>query len=148
MSLVNQIDIDFKSALKNKEVEKLSTLRLLKSAIKNYEIEQKNEVGDDDVIKIIQREIKQRKDSIESFSTSGRQGLADKEEKEMEILQKYMPEQLPDDELEKIIETAISEIGATSLVDMGKVMGKVMPQIAGRADGNHVSSKVREVLSR
>lgn len=146
--MINQIDVDFKSALKNKEVEKLSTLRLLKSAIKNYEIEQKNEANDNDVIKIIQREIKQRKDSIESYSSSGRQELADKEKKEVEILQKYMPEQLSNEDLEKIITAAISETKATSLVDMGKVMGKTMSQIAGRADGGQVSAKVKELLSR
>jgi len=146
MTLIEQIEEDFKSALKNKEVVKLSTLRMLKTALHNWQIAEQKELTQDDVIKVIQKEIKQRRDSITTFDSSGRTELADKEKKEIEILEKYMPAQLSDGELRKIIEAAITETGATSPADMGRVMGKVMPQVAGRADGAQVSAKVKELL--
>jgi len=146
MTLIEQIEEDFKSALKNKEVVKLSTLRMLKTALHNWQIAEQKELTQDDVIKVIQKEIKQRRDSITTFDSSGRTELANKEKKEIEILEKYMPAQLSDGELRKIIEAAITETGATSPADMGRVMGKVMPQVAGRADGAQVSAKVKELL--
>lgn len=148
MSLTDQIDTDFKGALKNKKTEELSVLRMLKSSIKNFEIGEQKTANDDDVIRLIQHEIKQRKDSIESYTSGGRAELADKERSEIKILEKYMPQQLSPEELIKIIEKAISEVGATTPADMGKVMGRVMPQVAGRADGSTVSAKVKELLSR
>jgi len=148
MALIEQIENDFKDALKNKEAEKLSVLRMLKSSIKNFEIGEQKTATDDDAIRLIQREIKQRKDSIESYTSGGRAELAEKERGEAEILKKYLPQQLSSEEIVKIIEAAISEVGATTPADMGKVMGRVMSQVAGRADGSQVSTKVKELLSK
>lgn len=146
MALIEQIDADFKNALKNKESERISVLRMLKSALQNYQIAEQKELSDDDVIKIIQKEIKQHKDSIETFISGDRTELADKEKKELEILEKYMPQQLSNGELTKIVEAAISETGASTPADIGKVMGRVMPQVAGRTDGGAVSARVKELL--
>ena len=148
MSLQQQINNDFITAMKSKDESRLSVLRMLKSALQNYQIAQQKELSDDDVIKIIQKEIKQRKDSIESFTSGGRAELADKEKNELKILEKYIPQQLPNEELTKIVETAIIETGASAPADIGKVMGRVMPQVAGRTDGGAVSARVKELLSK
>lgn len=146
MSLLDQVDSDFNQALKSKESEKLSILRLLKSAIKNAEIEKKQPLTDEDVIKIIQKEVKQRKDSIESFQSAGRTELAEKEQSEIELLKKYLPAEISDEELEKIVKDSIDTVGAKSMSDFGNVMSQVMPKISGKADGSRVSEKVKEIL--
>ena len=148
MALTDKIKDDFVDALKTKNVSKLSVLRMLKSALHNYQIAEKKELSDNDVIKIVQKEIKQRKDSIATFETGGRAELAEKEKKEIEILSKYMPQQLSGDELTKIVQAAIAETGASGPADIGKVIGRVMPQVAGRADGGQVSTKVKEFISK
>lgn len=148
MSLVDKINIDFITAMKSKDETKVSVLRLLKSALQNYQIAEQKELSDDDIIKVIQKEIKQRKDSISTYETGGRLELADKEKAEIEVLAKYMPQQLSNEELTEIVEKAIAETGATSEADIGKVMGRVMPQVAGQADGGQVSAKVKELLSK
>ncbi|MCX6810936.1 MAG: GatB/YqeY domain-containing protein [Candidatus Berkelbacteria bacterium] len=147
MSLIDQIESDYVDALKTKEAEKVSVLRMLKSALQNSKIQLQKELTDDDVIKTVQSQIKQRKDSIATYQTGGRAELADKEKAEIEILSVYMPEQLSDEELTAIVKSAIAETGATSAADMGKVMGKVMPQVAGKANGGQISTKVKELLS-
>lgn len=148
MSLQQQINNDFIAAMKEKDEARVSVLRLLKSALHNQQITEQKELSDDNVIKVVQKEIKQRKDSIETFVSGDRAELADKEKKELEILEKYRPQQLSDEEMVKIVEAAIVETGATGLADIGKVMGRVMPQVAGRADGGTVSAKVKELLSK
>lgn len=148
MSLINTINDDFVVAMKEKNEVKVSVLRMLKSALQNYQIAEKKELSDDEVIKIIQKEIKQRRDSIATFTSGGRVELADKEKKEVEILKRYMPAQLSDEELTKIIEAAIAETAATTPAEMGKVMGKVMPRVAGKTDGGQVSAKVKELLTK
>jgi len=147
MSLIEQIERDYVEAMKSKNESKVSVLRMLKSAIQNSKIQLQKELADDDVIKTVQSQIKQRKDSIATYENGGRAELADKEKAEIEILSVYMPEQLSDEELTAIVKSAIDETGATSAADMGKVMGKVMPQVAGRADGGQISTKVKELLS-
>lgn len=146
MALTEKIDGDYVDALKNKEAEKVSVLRLLKSALQNAKIAEQKELSDDDVIKVVQKEIKQRRDSIATYETGGRAELANKEKAEIEVLSAYMPAQLSDEELTAIVKSAIAEVGATGMADMGKIMGKVMPQVAGKADGNQVSAKVKELL--
>lgn len=148
MSLNDKINDDFVTAMKSKDETKVSVLRLLKSALQNYQIAEQKELSDDDIIKVIQKEIKQRKDSISTYETGGRSELADKEKAEIEVLTKYMPQQLSNEELTEIVEKAIAETGATSEADIGKVMGRVMPQVAGRADGGQVSAKAKELLSK
>jgi len=148
MTLSEQINNDFIEALKNKESEKLSVLRMLKSSIKNSEIALKKALDDPEVVKILQREVKQRKDSIESFLSAGREQLAEKEKKEIKYLEKYLPEQLSDDDLTAILETVIVETGAKSMADLGKVMASAMSKVSGRADGSAVSEKAKELLTK
>ncbi len=147
MSLTEKIDADYIDAMKTKNESRVSVLRMLKSALQNSKIQLQKELTDDDVIKAIQKEIKQRKDSVSTYEVAGRTELADKEKAEIKILEKYMPEQLSNEELAVIVKSAIEETGATSVAEMGKVMGKVMPQVAGRADGSQISAKVKELLS-
>jgi uncharacterized protein YqeY len=143
MNLGEQIGKDFIVAYKAKDEVKSSVLRLLKSAIKNEEISKKTVLSDDEVIKIIQREIKQRNDSIFEYGKGGRSDLADKEKDELTVLKTYLPAQLSDEELENIVKSVISEES-----DFGKIMGKVMPQVAGKADGSRVSAAVRKLLGQ
>jgi hypothetical protein len=148
MTLSEQINNDFIEALKNKDSEKLSVLRMLKSSIKNSEIALKKALDDPEVVKILQREVKQRKDSIESFLSAGREQLAEKEKKEIKYLEKYLPEQLSGDDLTAILETVIVETGAKSMADLGKVMASAMSKVSGRADGSAVSEKAKELLTK
>lgn len=139
-----------KQSMLAKDILKTSVLRLLLSAINYYEI-QKGGAGysatDEDVLAVIQKEAKQRKDSIEQFSAAGRQELADKETKELEMLQKYLPAQMAEDEISEIVKQTIREIGATTIADIGKVMGALIPKTKGKADGSLVSKIVKEKLS-
>ena len=126
-----------------------SVLRMVLSAINYYEIEKGGagyEANEEDVMSVVQKEAKQRRDSIEEFTKAGRQELADKEQKELEILQKYLPEQLSEEEIKKLVDEAISQTGASNISDMGKVMGALMPKIKGKADGSLVSKIVKESL--
>ena len=129
--LKDRIQEDLKQAMLAKEVEKLSTIRMLKSALQYFEI-QKGGAGysaiDEDVIDVVGREIKKRRESIEMFQKGGRQELVDKEQKELEQLQTYLPEQLSEDEVRKLVDNAISQTGAASIQDMGKVMGILSSQ--------------------
>jgi len=147
MMLLEQIEKDYINAMKTKNDSVVSVLRMVKSALQNEKIKAGKELSNNDAIKIIQREIKQRKDSIENYQAGGRIELVKQEQSEMEILEKYLPEQLSDKELTQIVRSAIQEVGATATSDLGKVMGKVMPQVAGRADGGQISAKVKELLS-
>jgi uncharacterized protein YqeY len=124
-----------------------SVLRLLLSAINYYEIQKGGagyQASEEDILGVIQNQAKQRRDSIEEFKKAGRQELADKESKELEILNVYLPAQMEEDEITKLVKEAISQTGATSIADIGKVMGALMPKIKGKADGNLVSSIVKK----
>jgi len=141
---------ELKQAMLAKDELKTSVLRLLLSSINYYEIEKGKagyEATDEDILTVIQREIKQRKDSIEHFESAGRQELVDKETKELEILQSYMPEQMGEEEVKNIVEQTISEVGAASIQEMGKVMGALTPKLKGKADMGMVSKLVKESLS-
>jgi hypothetical protein len=129
---------------------KTSVLRLLLSAINYYEIQKGGagyEASEEDILSVTQNQAKQRRDSIEEFKKAGRQELVDKETKELEILSVYLPEQMEEEEITKLIKEAISQTGATSMADMGKVMGALMPKVKGNADGNLVSSIVKKELT-
>jgi len=132
--------------MKAKDTAKVSTLRLLISEIKNKEIDKRGELTDDEILAVIQKAVKQRKESIEQYEKAGRSDLVEKEKKELEILEAYLPQPLSEEELEAIIDEAIKEAQATSVKDMGKVMKIVMPKVRGRADGKIVNQKVREKL--
>ncbi|MEK7528884.1 MAG: GatB/YqeY domain-containing protein [Patescibacteria group bacterium] len=149
MSLRNTIQEDLTSAMKAKDELRVSTLRMLKAAIMKFEVagDKKIEADDGQVLKLIEKEVKQRKDSIEAFEKGGKTEMAEKEKKEMEILQKYLPEQMSDEELEKVVTQVISQTGATSKADFGKVMGMVMGQTKGRADGTRVKAIVDQKLN-
>lgn len=144
------IQEDLKQAMLAKDEFKLSTLRMLKSALQYFEI-QKGGAGytatDEDVLEVVGKEIKKRRESIEMYRNGGRDELAEKEEKELQILQAYLPEQMSEDEVRKLVKEAISATGAATPQDMGKVMGALMPKVKGKADGNLVSRIVREKLS-
>lgn len=141
---------ELKQSMLAKDELKTSVLRLLLSAINYYETN-KGGAGysatDEDVLSVIGAQAKQRKDSIEQYTSAGRTELADKEKAELDILQAYLPEQMGEDEVSKLVEEAISQTGATSMSDMGKVMGALMPKVKGRADGGLVSSLVKAKLS-
>lgn len=150
MNLKDQLQEDLKRAMVEKNEQKLSTIRMLKSAIQYFEI-QKGGAGytasDEDIIDVVGKEIKKRKESIELYEKGGRQELAEKEKEELEILNSYMPEQLTEDEIKSLVEEAISQTGATTMQEMGKVMGVLSPKIKGKADGGEVSRFVREKLT-
>ncbi|HEY8343280.1 MAG TPA: GatB/YqeY domain-containing protein, partial [Calditerricola sp.] len=117
-----------------------------RSAIKNEEIEKGRPLTDDDVIAVLHRELKQRRDSLHEFEKAGRQDLVDKVKAEIEVLTQYLPEQLSDEELLELIRNAVQEVGATSKKDLGKVMRVLMPKVKGRADGKRVNALVQQVL--
>lgn len=149
--LKQKLKEELKQSMLARDEIKTSTLRMLLSAINYYEIQKRGagyEATDEDVISVIQKEVKQRKDSIEQFRSGGRVDLAQKEQKELEILQKYLPQQLGEDEISEIVDEAIRQTGSTSPQDIGKVMGIIMPKIKGKADGAVVSKIVQERLSQ
>lgn len=144
---VSDIQDDLKSAQLERQELKVSTLRLLLSEIHNLEIQKGVELNEADVLSVIQREAKKRKEAVEAFKIGGREEQAQKEEVELKILEEYLPAQLLNEELTEIVDQAINEVGAKSIAEMGKVMAVVMSKVAGRADGNTVSSLVRQKLS-
>jgi len=146
MSLLKTLDEDLKTALKKSDKIKLSALRLVKSAIKNRQIEKGSELSDEEILAIFSTLAKQRRESIEQFLKGGRNDLVHQEEQELLILQSYMPAQLSAEEIDKMISQAIKESSAKSEGDMGKVMKLLAPRIKGIADGKSVNNRVRELL--
>lgn len=137
-------------AMLAKDEIKVSVLRMVLSAINYYEIGKGGagyEASDEDVLSVIQKEAKQHNDSIDQFKNAGRQDLVDKETKELEVLKKYLPEQLNEAEIKKLVEDAISQTGAKTITDMGKIMGALMPKVKGKADGSLVNRIVKESLT-
>lgn len=144
--LRDTLDSDLKDAMRNKEALKRTVLRTMLSEIRNAEINSQTTLDNEGIISVLTKQVQQRKDSVEAYAAANRQDLVDKETEEINIISVYLPEQLPVEEIEEIIKTAISEMGASSLSDMGKVMGLVMPQVRGRADGKIVNTIVTEKL--
>lgn len=141
---------ELKQSMLARDQLKTSVLRMLLSAINYYEIRTGGagySVTNEDVLIVIQKEVKQRKDSIEQFQKASRQDLVDKETKELEMLQVYLPEQMNEDQIREIVKQTIREIGATKVADIGKVMAVLMPKIKGKADGGMVSKMVKDQLS-
>ncbi|MEJ2141264.1 MAG: GatB/YqeY domain-containing protein [Gammaproteobacteria bacterium] len=145
--LKTRINDDVKTAMREKDKARLATLRLITAAIKQKEVDERTELNDEQVVTILEKMLKQRKDSIEQFEKAGRDELAAQEKSEIEIIQVYMPEQLSDDEIEVLIKEAIASTGAESMKDMGKVMGQLKSKLAGRADMGAVSGKIKALLS-
>lgn len=149
MSLREKILSDLKEAMKSGDSVKRDTLRMADSMIKNTEIEKlKKESGlsDEEVVEVLSRAVKQRKDSISQYESGGRTDLADKERQEIEVLSAYLPEQLGEDAVRKVVKETISSVGASGKADIGKVMGPVMGRLKGQADGNLVKKIVEEEL--
>lgn len=144
--MFSKIEKDLIEAMKAKNEIKLNTLRMLKSAIKNKEIDKKQPLNEAEILDMVQKQVKQRKDSIAEFQKANRQDLVQKETAEIGILEQYLPKQLSESELKAIVQKAIQSTGAKSKADMGKIMKEVMPQIAGRADGKQVNQVVAALL--
>lgn len=144
----DKIEADLIEALKNHDETKLSTLRMLKSAIRNSEIQKQKDLEDADILSIIQNQIKSRRDSITLYKQGHREELARIEENEIEILVKYLPEQISENEIRLKVSEIITQTGATSMQDMGKVMGQIIQELKGKADPSLVSQIVKETLSK
>ena len=147
MTLVQELEQEVKEAMLARDNERRDALRLILASLKSAEKELLRPLSEDEELQVLQRERKKRTEAAEAFHAAGRQEQAEKEEGELAILEEFMPEPLSEDEIERIVDDAIAENGATSLRDMGRVMADVMPQIAGRADGSAVSQVVREKLA-
>jgi uncharacterized protein YqeY len=145
--LKSRIQDDVKAAMKAKEKARLATLRLITAAIKQREVDERTELNDEQVLAVLEKMIKQRRDSITQYEKAGRQELAEKERSEISIIEAYMPESLSDEDIAAMIEAAIAESGAESMRDMGKVMGLLKPKMQGRADMGKVSGLVKQKLS-
>jgi uncharacterized protein YqeY len=145
MTLQQTLDADYKAAFKAHDTASVETYRMVKSAVKNAEIEARHELSDEETISVLQREVKRRRESALAFRDGGREELAAKEDAEIALIAKYLPEQMSDDELTKIVETIISEQSATAK-DFGKVMGAVMASVKGKADGSRVTPIVKQLL--
>ena len=150
MSLKDKLTEDMKQAMKDKEAGKLrlSVIRMVRAAIKNVEIDTKAELAEEDVIAIVAKEVKMRRDSMEEFKKGQRDDLVAQLEQEIEILLPYLPKQLTEAEVREIVTEAVAVSGATSSKDMGKVMAVLMPKVKGRADGKLVNNIVRELLNQ
>ncbi|MBR4619132.1 MAG: GatB/YqeY domain-containing protein [Bacilli bacterium] len=138
---------DIKEAMKSQDKETLSVLRMAKGSLDKERIDKKREVNDDLLTEVIAREIKTRNESIKEFEKGNRNDLVEKTTKEVEILKKYLPEQLTEEEVDKIIDDIFNEVNPTSMKDMGKVMGLVTPKVKGRFDMSKISSKIKEKLN-
>lgn len=146
MTIREKLETDIVDAMRNRNQTRVDALRYLKSAIQMIEKNQLKDLDDAGVLEVVTKQAKDRRESIQMFKQGGRDDLADKESAELTILEEYLPPQLSQDEIAQIIKDAISEVGATSPQDKGKVMGKVMPQVRGKADGSQVNTLVNELL--
>jgi uncharacterized protein len=147
MTLIEDMEQDLKEAMLEHDAERRDALRLLLASLRSAEKELQRPLSEDEELQVLQRERKRRVEAAEAFRDGGRDEQAEKEERELSVLEEFMPEQLTEEELEEIIDDVIAEVGATSLRQLGRVMADVMPQVAGRADGSTVSQLVREKLA-
>ncbi len=147
MTLKEKVDQEMIRALKTRDKTRLSALRMLKSGLHNREIDLKRELGEAEFLQLVASMVKQRKDSIEQFEKGGRTDLVEKEMAELKVIEEFLPSQLSEADLDAAITTAIGEVGATGIRDMGKVMKVLMPKVTGRADGKVVGDKVKTRLS-
>jgi uncharacterized protein YqeY len=146
MGLGERLNEDMKQAMKSQDKFKLSVIRMVRSSIKNQEIDLKRTLDDNEVLDILSREIKQRKDSLQEFEKAGRNDLVEGLQAELAILAEYQPQQLTEEEVKAIVQETIEQVGASSKADMGKVMTALMPKVKGRADGKTVNQLVQQLL--
>lgn len=147
MSLKTQLTEDMKTAMRAKDQVSLSTIRLINAAIKQFEVDERTEVDDAKVISILTKMVKQRKDSAKIYTEAGRQDLADKENAEIEILNRYLPQMMSAEEIKTVVEAVIAETGASGMADMGKVMGVLKTHLAGKADMGEVNKVLKTALT-
>jgi uncharacterized protein YqeY len=147
MSLIARIEDELKQAMRARDQERTDTLRMTLSSLRSAEKELQRPLKEDEELQVLQRERKRRTEAAEAFRAGDRAKQADKEERELAVIEEFMPEPMSEEDIERIIDDAIAETGATSLRDLGRVMADVMPQVAGRADGSSVSQLVREKLA-
>ena len=146
MALKEQLAQDLKSSMKNRETIRKNTVQMIRTAILQIEKDKKVTLEDEDILDVIAKQLKQRKDVLPEYEKSGREDLISQLKEEMDVLMGYLPKQLTDEELRPIVEAAVKETGASSMRDMGKVMAAVMPQIKGRADGKAVNAIVKDLI--
>ena len=146
MSLKEKLQEDLKTSMKNKDTVKKSVVTLIRAAIKQHEVDNRVELADDAIIDIISKQLKQRKDSLAEFVKANRDDLVEETKSEIQVLEGYLPQQLSEEELEKIVIETIAEVGATSMKDMGKIMTAIKPKTAGRADGRKINELVKKNL--
>ena len=147
MSLKTQLTEDMKTAMRAKDQVSLSTIRLINAAIKQFEVDERTEADDAKVISILTKMVKQRKDSAKIYTEAGRQDLADKENAEIESLNRYLPQMMSAEEIKTVVEEAIAETGASGMADMGKVMGVLKTRLAGKADMGEVNKVLKAALT-
>ncbi|OIJ16152.1 hypothetical protein BKP35_04020 [Anaerobacillus arseniciselenatis] len=147
MNLLDRLTVDMKEAMKNKEKQRLSVIRMVKSALQNEAIKLGKELTDDEALTVLNRELKQRKDSLHEFEKANREDLAKNVREEVVILNAYMPEQLSEEKVAEIVQQTIQEVGASTKADIGKVMGAIMPKVKGKTDGTIVNRLVQQYLS-
>ncbi len=146
MSLKDQLAEDLKTAMKNKELTRKNVVTMIRSSVKQIEVDERKDLSDDDVLKIIMKQVKQRKDALEFFQNGGREDLVEQTQEEISLLESYLPTPLTEEELLQLIQKAIDETDANSIKEMGVVMNKVMADSKGKADGKIVSQMVRQKL--
>ncbi|QQE77338.1 GatB/YqeY domain-containing protein [Alicyclobacillus sp. SO9] len=146
MNLSERLAEDLKQAMKDRDKIRLSVLRMVRSAVRNKELEHGQAITDDETLAVLQKELKQRRDSLASFEQAQRTDLIEQAHQEIAILNEYLPQQMTEEELSKLAAEIIQEVGASSKADMGKVMGQLMPKVRGRADGKAVQSVVQKLL--
>ncbi|MEH7885451.1 GatB/YqeY domain-containing protein [Bacillus sp. JJ1609] len=148
MSLLERLNNDMKQAMKNKEKDRLTTIRMIKASLQNEAIKVgKQELSEEEELTVLSREVKQRKDSLQEFEKAGREDLVEKIQTELKHVEVYMPQQLSEEEVTAIVKDAIAETGAASKADMGRVMAVIMPKVKGKADGSLVNKLVQQHLS-
>lgn len=146
MTLKDRLTNDLKEAMKNKEQVRKSVVTLIRAGIKQCEVDTRQELTDEDIISLISKQLKQRKDALSDFEKANRIDLIEQTNQEIAILENYLPEQLDDVELKEIITKVVEEVGATSMKDMGKVMAKTISLVQGRADGKRINAMVKQIL--
>ena len=146
MSLKEKLQEDLKSSMKNKDTVRKSVVTLIRASIKQYEVDNRVELDDEGIIDIISKQLKQRRDALDEFAKANREDLISETESEIKVLKEYLPQQLSEEELNEIVKLTISEVGATSMKDMGKIMSVIRPKVKGRADGKLINELVKANL--
>jgi uncharacterized protein YqeY len=147
LTLKDELKSELKAAMKAKDKIAKATITMVRAAILQVEKDKKIELDDDAVLEVISKQVKQRKDALKEFEKAGREDLVQQTQEELQVLQKYLPQQLTEAELEKIIDATINDTGAETMQDMGKVMGAIIPKVKGRADGSVINKMVKDKLS-